>query len=125
MESKINTSVARAFRRYAMYGFHRRRMKVFEAYAAIRGFTPSESAALDMLTVFDTLRLLSAAGETDCLMAVREIYFANNGRMPRKNELTLRVRRHAFERHCDERTVWRRLLRARELYSVLRENAEL
>lgn len=120
-----NTGAAKAFRRYAMYGFHKRRMKVFEAYASIRGIMPDESLALDMLTVFDTLRLLSASGQNDCVRAVREIYFAGRGRAMGKNELTLRVRRHAFENHCDERTVWRRLLRARELYALLRSRAEL
>lgn len=116
---------ARAFRRYAMYGFHKRRMKVFEAYASIRGIMPDDTKALDMLTVFDTLRLLSASGQGECVRAVRDIYFANRGRPMKKNELTLRVRRHAIDNYCDERTVWRRLLRARELYTALRSNAEL
>ena len=122
---KKNIGAARAFRRYAMYGFHKRRMKVFEVYSSIRGCVSNETVALDMLTVFDTLRLLSASGQSECADAVREIYFANRGRPMRKNELTLRVRRHAFENHCDERTVWRRLLRARELYGALRDCAEL
>ena len=121
----VNPGAARAFRRYAMYGFHKRRMKVFEAYASIRGIMPDETRALDMLTVFDTLRLLSASGQSECVRAVRDIYFANRGRAMKKNELTLRVRRHAIENYCDERTVWRRLLRARELYTVLRAKTEL
>lgn len=121
----VTSGAAKAFRRYAMYGFHKRRMKVFEAYASIRGIMADEARALDMLTVFDTLRLLSATGERECIAAVRDVYFANRGRPMKKNELTLRVRRHAIENYCDERTVWRRLLRARELYTVLRANAEL
>ena len=86
----------------------------------IRGIC-GESAALDMLAVLDTLRLLELDGDTLALRAVREIYFATAGKRLRAGEITLRVRRLAYEEHCDDRTVYRRLRRACEVWYTVRE----
>lgn len=115
-----HTEIERAFRRYAGYGFDRRELKVFEVYEAIRGCCPSEKTALDMLAVYDTLRLLYATGNTECVDAVRVVYFTASGRRPRRNDVTFRVRRHAYEKSFDERTVYRQLSRVKELYLKLR-----
>jgi hypothetical protein len=115
-----NTDAGRAFRRYAEYGFDRRGLGAFEICDAIRGVCPSKEAALDMLAVYDTMRLLRATGNADCAEAVREVYFVSAGRRLRRNDITYRVRRHAFERSYDERTVYRQLERAKELYRRLR-----
>ena len=110
----------RAFRRYAAFGFDRRSLEVFEAYEAIRGSCRDREAALDMLAVYDTLRLLRATGQNECADAVKVVYFTASGRRPRRNDITYRVRRHAYEQSFDERTVYRRLSHAKELYMKLR-----
>lgn len=111
-----------AFRRYARLGLDRRTLSVFEVYDVIKGMTPNASAALDMLAVYDALRLLTASGQGECALAVRAVYFWGAGRRPRKNDVTYRIRRLAFDLHCDERTVYRRLETAKNLYATLLES---
>jgi hypothetical protein len=108
-----------AFRRYAGYGLDRRGLDMFEVCDAIRGLCSGQSA-YDMLAVYDTLRLLATAGQEECAEAVRAVYFAGGGRRPRRNDVTFRVRRHAYETSFDERTVYRQLRRAKEMYRLLR-----
>ena len=111
-----------AFRRYALLGLDRRSLSVFEAYECIRGMCATGSAALDMLAVYDTLRLLRASERAECIAAIRAVYFYGAGRRPRKNDITYRIRRLAHESHCDERTVYRRLQYAKKLYETVRKN---
>lgn len=85
----------------------------------IRGIC-GESAALDMLAVFDTLRLLELEGDELALRAVREIYFAAARKRRRAGDTSLRVRRLAYEEHCDDRTVYRRLEKARRIWYFVR-----
>ena len=113
-----------AFRRYAGYGFHRRKLKVFEVYESIRGCTRSEDEALDMIAVYDTLRLLKLSGRGECAQAVSGVYFIAAGRRPRKNEITYRVRRLAYESNYDDRSVYRQLQRAKEVFYYLRRRSE-
>ncbi len=122
-ERARQTGAESAFRRYAGYGFDRRGLGVFEVYEAIRGCCSDEETALDMLAVYDTLRLLTASGYPECADAIREVYFDRRPRRLRKNDITHRVRRHAFERSFDERTVFRQLSRGKELYRYLRFGA--
>jgi hypothetical protein len=106
-----------AFRTYARLGLSREG-SALSIISRIRGIC-GESAALDMLAVFDTLRLLEISGETLVLRAVKEIYLYP--RTYKKNELTLRVRRLAYELHCDDRSIYRYLKKARDLWLALRE----
>jgi hypothetical protein len=106
-----------AFRTYARLGLNREE-SALGIISRIRGIC-GESAALDMLAVFDTLRLLEISGETLVLRAVKEIYLYP--RTYKKNELTLRVRRLAYELHCDDRSIYRYLKKARDLWIALRE----
>lgn len=100
---------ARAFRNYARLGLVGSRSAI-DTVCKIRGIC-SDSAALDMLAVFDTLRLLEFLGDMIALRAVRDIYFATAGIKLHSNEITLRIRRLADEVHCDDRTIYRRLKR--------------
>lgn len=126
MSIRYNTSqtfrpnAERAFRRYAAYRLDRRRLTPFEIYAAIRGLCAGEEEALDMLAVYDTLRLLELNGHPECAGAVRSVYFWSAGRRPRRNDITYRVRRRAYETSFDERTVYRQLCRAKDFYCRLR-----
>lgn len=106
---------ARVFRRYARLGLDRRVLKPFEAYSVIRGVSIDENSALKLLAVYDTVRLL-ALTDPEALAAVRAVYFFDRGRTPAKNQIGERVLRHAQETYCDERTVYRRLKTAKELY---------
>jgi hypothetical protein len=74
-----------------------------------------------MLAVFDTLRILELMGEAQILRSVRDIYFATARKPLRANEISLRVRRLAYELHCDDRSIYRYLKKARELWLSLRQ----
>lgn len=119
---KKNTSVkprrdqaAEAFRRYARLGLDKAELSVFEMIWRIRGVSRDEDDAMRLLGVYDMMRLLSLTdGET--ARAVRAVYFAERGRLPRKNQTSERILRFATENHLDQRTVYRRLRAAKELY---------
>lgn len=109
---------ARAFRNYARLGLVGSRSAI-DTVCKIRGIC-GDSTALDMLAVFDTLRLLEFLGDMIALRAVRDIYFATAGSKLHSNEITLRIRRLADEMHCDDRTIYRRLKKARDMWEYLR-----
>ena len=98
---------------------------MFDAYARMRGAVSSHSAALDMLAVYDTMRILCAFGEEDAAEAVREVYFASWGRLPSRSEIGMRVLRFSAERYCDERTVYRKLQMAKRLYETVRNGQKI
>ena len=111
---------AYVFRKYARLGLDKRKLKPFEVYDVIYGVCASEGEALKLLAVYDTVRLLSfTSPETLC--ALRAVYFFDRGRTPLKNQIGDRVLRFADENHCDERTVYRRLKQAKDMYYHLKE----
>ena len=111
-----------AFLKYARYGFDERALYAFDMVDNIRGCVRNKRDAREMLAVCDTIRFLSCTGRKEILRALRAIYFAGDGRMLRRNELSLRVRRYATENYYDERTVYRHLTVAKRLFlSVLEE----
>lgn len=114
----MTEKAAIAFRDYARLGLCASG-SALDTVCRIRGLC-SDEEALDMLAVFDTLRLLEASGETLALRAVRDIYFATAKKKPHANEITLRIRRLSDEVHCDDRTVYRHLQKARDLWHFLR-----
>ena len=106
---------AYVFRKYARLGLDRRALSPFEVYAVIRGVSKNDRDALKLLAVYDTVRLLSlTAPET--LEALRMVYFFDRGRTPLKNQISHRVLRFADEHHLDERTVYRHLKKAKDMY---------
>lgn len=119
MKRDIMTEKAsRAFRNYARLGLCASK-SALDTVCRIRG-SCSDECALDMLAVFDTLRLLEVSGDTIALRAVRDVYFATAKKKPHSNEITLRIRRLADEIHCDDRTVYRHLQKARDLWYYVR-----
>lgn len=106
---------ARLFRRYARLGLDRTALSVFDIYGRIRGVAKDEDVALRLLGVYDMMRLLAITDE-ESARAVRAVYFADRGRLPAKNQTSERILRFATENHLDERTVYRRLRAAKELY---------
>ena len=118
--TESNRDAIRAFRKYARLGLDRAGMDSIDIYERIMGALPSRSSALDMISVHDTMRILSAFGEAETAEAVREIYFKAWGRRPTRREIGQRVLRFSSEHFCDERTVYRRLEVARRLYTTVR-----
>lgn len=114
----MTEKAARAFRNYARLGLVGSRSAI-DTVCKIRGIC-NDSAALDMLAVFDTLRLLEFLGDMIALRAVRDIYFATARSKLHSNEITLRIRRLADEMHCDDRTIYRRLKKARDMWEYIR-----
>lgn len=114
----LTEKAAMAFRDYARLGLCSSK-SALDTVCRIRGLC-SDEGALDMLAVFDTLRLLEVSGENIALRAVRDIYFATAKKKPHANEITLRIRRLADEAHCDDRTIYRHLRKARNLWYFIR-----
>lgn len=107
----------RAFRTYARLGLHREE-SLLNIICRIRGIC-GDAAALDMIAVFDTLRLLEITGETLVLRAVKEMYLYP--RAYKKTQFSLRLLRVADEMHCDDRSIYRYLKKARDLWLALRQ----
>ena len=108
--------IASAFRKYSKLGLNSYTLSPFDAYDRIGGVCPTKSAALDLLAVYDTMRLLKLSNKREVISAVTAVYFGISGIKPKKSEISERVLRHATENFCDERTVYRQLEYARRLY---------
>jgi hypothetical protein len=71
------------------------------------------------------LLILDVLGEAETLNAVMDIYIRPFSKRPmrtvKKNEISMRVLRFATENHLDQRTVYRRLRRAREMWRRARK----
>ena len=115
---RMDEAAMRTFRTYARLGLCGSE-SALGIICRIRGIC-SDPAALDMLAVFDTMRLLELSGDDIALRAVEEVYFFAASHRLRANEITLRVRRLADELHCDDRTVYRHLKKARDIWHTLR-----
>ena len=111
----------RAFRKYFRYSAGFENMTYFDVCERLRGACRNDDEAIRVLTVYDTLIALRAEGKNECADAVSFVYFARCSLLPRSNEISSRVRRFAAERSMDERTVYRRLSEAKELYLSLLE----
>ena len=121
----IGDEAVRAFRKYARLCPDSERVSYFDLCKRIRGSLGNDRDALKILSVYDTIKLLESLGNTDAADAVREVYFYADGKAPRKNEISYRVRRFALSRHMDERTVWRRISDAKSLYiKILRREEQ-
>ena len=113
----LSERAASSFRTYARLGLYREE-SLLGVVCRIRGIC-NENTALDMLAVFDTLRLLEISGETLVLRAVKEMYLYP--RAYKKNQFSLRLRRLADELNCDDRSIYRYLKKARDLWHALRQ----
>ena len=117
--------VARIFRKFARLGLARERLNPMRVYKIIDVCCAGRRSKLDMIAVYDTIRLLELNGDEEIARAVREIYFSTASHRLAKNEITHRIRRFAVENYCDERTVYRRLDKARSLVLTLRSKVGL
>lgn len=104
----------RAFRLYARYGFDRCE-GLLDVYHRIRGAC-TDREALEMLAVTDTVRLLRSSGDGETERALRLAYFSSGRGL---NTASAGICRAAAELHCDVRTVYRMLSRARKTWRDL------
>lgn len=98
----------------------------FDVYKRISGYLiHNQELALDVWAVHECLMTLYLAGDDETLKAVSEIYlkpFSKDLYMHlRKNEISRRILRFSYENNLDERTVYRRLRKARMLWLNIRE----
>ncbi|MBE6596570.1 MAG: hypothetical protein E7641_02765 [Ruminococcaceae bacterium] len=105
-----------AFRKYSRLGLSAPSLDAFDAFRRIEGCCRNRREAHELLAVYDTLRFLRLTGETDAIKALYAVYFYGSRRPLRKNDVTNRVQRHAYETSCDARTVYRRLSFAFGIY---------
>ena len=97
----------------------------FQIYRRIEGACGRNKAfARDIWAAHECLQVLYALSDLDTVMTIKEIYFKPFSKAPNrpsmKNEITNRIRRFAFENHVDERTVYRRLQKARKIWKYIR-----
>lgn len=124
-QNEKRNEIVRTFRKYARLGLVEASLNPIQIYKKIDVLCSSRRTKLDMLAVFDTLRLLTLAGEEETLLAVKSVYFAGKAHRLTKSERGRRVCDLATNQFCDDRTVYRRLRKARELYESVREKEGL
>ena len=112
--------IIRNFRKFARLGVDFESLNPIQAYKKIDTLCYSRRARLDMLAVYDTLRLLWLDGDEETIDVLKTVYFAGRAYRLTKHDISARVLAIAQENHCDERTVYRRLERARGLYEKVR-----
>ena len=121
MEStEKRNEIIRIFRKYSRLGLASSELNPIQAYKKIDILCLSRRNKLDMFAVFDTLRLLELNGDDDVLDAIYEVYFEGRAHRLTRYELGRRVFDVAQVQYCDERTVYRRLKKARDIYEKVR-----
>ena len=116
MSLKKNNNAIAAFRKYARYGYDKVTVNIFDICNIALGATSGKNEAAELVAVYQTLRALEYSGRAETADAVRAVYFRYASRPLKKNEIAWRVRRFAVEGYMDERTVYRHLRVAKELF---------
>lgn len=117
--------IIRVFRKFARLSIDFERLNPMQAYKRIELLCTSRRSRLDMLAVYDMLRLLYLSDEAEIVDALYRVYFKGKGHRLTKHDIGARVLTLANENFCDERTIYRRLERARRLYERVRERVGL
>ena len=119
-KNEARNEIIRAFRKFARLGLDSEQLNPIQVYKKIDILCHSRRTRLEMLAVYDTLRLLWLDGETATVDAVKRVYFQGKAYRLTKYDISARVIALASDAHCDERTVYRRLERARAIYEKIR-----
>lgn len=119
-EETSKNEIIRIFRKFARLGLANENLNPIQIYKKIDVICISRRSRLDMLAVYDTLRLLALNGDEEVIDAIYSVYFEGLAYRLTKQEKGARVIRLAQEQHCDNRTVYRRLEKARKLYVDVR-----
>ena len=124
-KTEKRNEIIHIFRKYARLGLDDHDLNPIQTYKKIELCCISRRARLDMMAVFDMLRLLELSGDADTLEAVRYVYFEGKTFRLTKAEISSRVSHVANKTYCDNRTVYRRLEKARALYEKIRDKEGL
>ena len=125
VKNEKRDEIIRIFRKFARIGLAYQELYPMQMYKRIDILCSSRRLKIEMISVFDTMRLLAVNGDNEIIEAVYEVYFKGvNCRLTQK-EISERVYRIANEQHCDIRTVYRRLERARNIYLQVYEREGL
>ena len=116
VKNEKRNEIIRIFRKFARIGLAYQELNPMQMYKRIDILCSSRRLKIEMLSVFDTMRLLAVNGEKEIIEAVYEVYFKGVARRLTQKEISERVYKIANEQHCDIRTVYRRLERARNIY---------
>lgn len=124
-QTKERGNMTLALVRYARLGVWRGCKDLLEVYKRIDGVCgKNRNLALDLFAVRELLLVLWLQDDELTLKALKEIYFLPAlefpKRRPRRNEISSRILRFACENYMDERTVYRKLRKARELWVKIR-----
>lgn len=125
MENNERNEIIRIFRKYARLYLTSCALNPIQIYKKIDVFCVSRRSKLDMLAVFYTLRLLELSDDTDTLIAIKRVYLDGKSHRLTKSELGRRVALLAQDQYCDDRTVYRRLEKARAIFKKVREREGL
>ena len=125
VKNEKRNEIVRIFRKYARMGLADARLNPIQAYKKIDILCTSRRNKLDMLSVYDTLRLLFLDGDEETLDALFKVYFSGRQYRLSGREMSERVTRLAKEQYCDDRTIYRRLEKARKIYERVREREAL
>jgi len=111
--------------RYARLNVSRGCEDSLDIYRRIEGVCGNNrELALDLLAVRDLVMILILEGDEGTLKALNEIYFVPFAKCPqkqiRKNTMSYMILRFAYENNVDERTVYRRLQKARMIWEKTR-----
>ena len=117
--------IIRIFRKFSRLGLNSEALSPIQIYKKIDVLCVSRRARLDMLSVYDTLRLLWLDGDIEIIQAINSVYFEGKAYRLTKYDIGARVLALAQENHCDERTIYRRLEKARVIYEKVREKQHL
>lgn len=113
------TSAVHAFRTYARLGLDSDDLPPYVKYTRIKGIARNEREAASLLAVCDTLRILRLSGKRSALSAVRQIWMTRCFYPIGKREISMRVRKASFLLFCDDRTVYRYLRTAADIYGEI------
>ena len=124
-KNEKTNEIIRIFRKYARLGLLECDLNPIQIYKKIDVLCVARRNKLDMLAVFDTLRLLELSGETEILEAIHEVYFEGRSYRLSRHEIGSRVCELASKQYCDGRTVYRRLEKARGIFESVRKREGL
>ena len=125
VKNEKRNEIVRIFRKYARMGLADARLNPIQAYKKIDILCTSRRNKLDMLSVYDTLRLLFLDDDEETLDAIFKVYFSGRQYRLSGREMSEHVARLAKEQYCDDRTIYRRLEKARKIYERVREREAL
>ena len=124
-KKETKTDIIRTFRRFARLRLDKCGANPIQVYKKIDVLCSSRRSKLDMLAVYDTVRILEINDEVEVLEAIRSVYFHDLSHRLTSATIADLVKKHATESFCDVRTTYRRLERARSLYEKIREREGL